>query len=414
MNLREAGLVTYWDGSLILIHTIFGLEDASCLAALLQVGIETAEGEGLSPIDVFFSQCHRHRFARLYGTCCLCGMFYHFPTLSIGLILHTLQAKRKDTVTSSKSSTDQCRLVGLQIQPAAGDGIVGGNWKRQLCSDSGDCCGDDTVSKLISLHVEPGVLASTVLQSVGQGSVGGGSDDLIMSFQHAWNLTPQILWKNQRSEQVLQWFRSGVTETALVFSYSLGACRHVGHASTSPRRSDGRFRSRICAWGSHITRCASVTFPQLSRSYAWGNLHSHWPRRCLRCEFSLVLGDQFGLFRLSRCEHEWLLIRSGGREKIFHTFPHTNFVCDAPYLCFSIVENWFMLYFSHWLKHILKWKCASCKLQVQICLHVRPACQYPFKHESVPSQWSQLPWAVSFASSENANSKDKNITNATE
>ena len=54
MNLREAGLVTYWDGSLILIHTIFGLEDASCLAALLQVGIETAEGEGLSPIDVFF------------------------------------------------------------------------------------------------------------------------------------------------------------------------------------------------------------------------------------------------------------------------------------------------------------------------------------------------------------------------
>ena len=84
MNLREAGLVTYWDGSLILIHTIFGLEDASCLAALLQVGIETAEGEGLSPIDVFFSQCHRHRFARLYGTCCLCGMFYHCPTLSIG------------------------------------------------------------------------------------------------------------------------------------------------------------------------------------------------------------------------------------------------------------------------------------------------------------------------------------------
>ena len=173
MNLREAGLVTYWDGSLILIHAIFGLEDASCLAALLQVGIETAEGEGLSPIDVFFSQCHRHRFARLYGTCCLCGMFYHFPTLSTGLILHTLQAKRKDTVTSSKSSTDQCQLVGLQIQPAAGDGIVGGNRKRQLCSDSGDCCGGDIVSKLTSWHVKPGVLSSTVLKSVGQGSVGG-------------------------------------------------------------------------------------------------------------------------------------------------------------------------------------------------------------------------------------------------
>ena len=77
-----------------------------------------------------------------------------FSNFVYWLILHTLQAKRKDTVTSSKSSTDQCRLVGL---------------------------------------------------------------------------------------------RSGVTETALIFSYSLGACRHVAHASTSPRRSDGRFRSRICA-----------------------------------------------------------------------------------------------------------------------------------------------------------------------
>ena len=144
------------------------------------------------PSMCFFSQCHRHRFARLYGTCCLCGMFYHFPTLSTGLILHTLQAKRKDTVTSSKSSTDQCQLVGLQIQPAAGDGIVGGNRKRQLCSDSGDCCGGDIVSKLTSWHVKPGVLSSTVLKSVGQGSVGG--DLMIWScLFNAWNLTPQIL-----------------------------------------------------------------------------------------------------------------------------------------------------------------------------------------------------------------------------
>ena len=73
-----------------------------------------------------------------------------FSNFVYWLILHTLQAKRKDTVTSSKSSTDQCRLVGLQIQPAAGDGIVGGNRKRQLCSDSGDCCGGDIVSKLNS------------------------------------------------------------------------------------------------------------------------------------------------------------------------------------------------------------------------------------------------------------------------
>ena len=55
-----------------------------------------------------------------------------FSNFVYWLILHTLQAKRKDTVTSSKSSTDQCRLVGLQIQPAAGDGIVGGAVVQRL------------------------------------------------------------------------------------------------------------------------------------------------------------------------------------------------------------------------------------------------------------------------------------------
>ena len=179
---------------------------------------------------------------------------------------------------------------------------------------------------------------------------------------NAWNLTPQILLKKQRSEQVLQWFRSGVTETALIFSYSLGACRHVAHASTSPRRSDGRFRSRICAWGSHITRCASVTFPQLSRSHAWGNLHSHWPRRCLRCEFSLVLGDQFGFFRLSRCEHEWLLIRSGGREKIFHTISAQKFCLWCTLLVFFNCRKLVHVVFKSLTQAYLKVK--MCILQV--------------------------------------------------
>ena len=176
MNLREAGLVTYWDGSLILIHTIFGLEDASCLAALLQVGIETAEGEGLSPIDVFFFSMSPPQVCPTLRDLLFVWHVLPLSNFVYWLILHTLQAKRKDTVTSSKSSTDQCRLVGLQIQPAAaaaGDGIVGGNRKRQLCSDSGDCCGGDIVSNLNSWHVKPGVLSSTVLQSVGQGSVGG-------------------------------------------------------------------------------------------------------------------------------------------------------------------------------------------------------------------------------------------------
>ena len=168
--------------------------------------------------------------------------------------------------------------------------------------------------------------------------------------------------KNQRSEQIMQWFRSGVTETALIFSYSLGACRHVAHASTSPRRSDGRFRSRICAWGSHITRCASVTFPQLSRSHAWGNLHSHWPRRCLRCEFSLVLGDQFGFFRLWRCEHGWLLIRSGGREKIFHTISAHKFCLWCTLLVFFNCRKLVHVVFKSLTQAYLKVK--MCILQV--------------------------------------------------
>ena len=53
-----------------------------------------------------------------------------FPTCVHWVDPAQLQAKRKDMVTNSKSSTHQCQLVGLQIQPAAGDGIVGGNQKK--------------------------------------------------------------------------------------------------------------------------------------------------------------------------------------------------------------------------------------------------------------------------------------------
>ena len=114
--------------------TIFGLEDASCLDALLQVGIETAEGEGLPPTMCFFS-------LKVTMVCptefVVCVASFTLSNLVHWVDPAQLQAKRKDMVTNSKSSTHQCQLVGLQIQPAAGDGIVGGNQKRPVAQRFG-------------------------------------------------------------------------------------------------------------------------------------------------------------------------------------------------------------------------------------------------------------------------------------
>ena len=48
-----------------------------------------------------------------------------------------LQAKRKDMETSSRLWIHQGQLVGLQIQPTAGDGIVGGNKKGAVAQRFG-------------------------------------------------------------------------------------------------------------------------------------------------------------------------------------------------------------------------------------------------------------------------------------
>ena len=120
-------------------------------------------------------------FSLQVTTVCLAEFVVCVASFTFSNLVHwvdpaQLQAKRKDMVTNSKSSTHQCQLVGLQIQPAAGDGIVGGNQKRPVAQRFGWLlrwwywCAKIEFKKRYMLNW-----------------------DLIVSSQHV-NLAPMILW----------------------------------------------------------------------------------------------------------------------------------------------------------------------------------------------------------------------------
>ena len=90
--------------------------------------------------------------------------------------IRALQAKRKDMVTNSKSSTHQCQLVGLQIQPAAGDGIVGGNQKRPVAQRFGWLLRWWYCAKIEFTRNRTLRFLFNYLQFLGQPSMGAGSN----------------------------------------------------------------------------------------------------------------------------------------------------------------------------------------------------------------------------------------------